>query len=298
MTRKLLILTVICLAAAVAWRSLLLVDETETVIVTQFGDPVREIEAAGPYFKAPYQSTIRIDRRMQIYDPPPSEYLAKEKKNVNLDVFVCWRVETPRRFIETVGNPAGAEMRIHDVVFSELKAEIGKTELEALIAVDSTTHRLDEIMRGVTGRCSRTAKSAYGIKVVDVRLKRINLPTQIRESVFARMRAERARIAQQYRAEGEKEAMLIRNAADTIRATTLADADAEAQRTRGLAEAEATGIYTAAHRQDPEFYELVRSLDAYKKIFDEKTTVLLSADSDLLKYFSRVPIAAEPAENE
>ena len=293
MTPKWLVLVVIGVAALAAYRILLFVDETETVIVTQFGDPVRTLDHAGLHLKAPYQSTIRIDRRLQIYDPRPSEYLAKQKKNVNLDVFVCWRVEKPRQFLETVTDIAGAEMRIHDVVFAELKAEVGKNELEALVSTDPETHRLDQLVGNVAEKCDEIARRDYGIEIVDVRLKRINLPTQVRSSVFQRMRAERARIAQQYRAEGEEEAMKIRNTADSERAIALADAEAEAQQTRGKAEAEATRTYTAAHQQDPEFYEFLRSLEAYKKILDEKTTILLSADSDLLKYLTRPPMLKE-----
>lgn len=289
MTRKGIIpaVAVLALAALAAGRSVVFVDETETVIVTQFGDPIDLLDEAGPYLKAPYQSTIRIDRRLQIYDPRPSEFLAKEKKNVNLDVFVCWRVSSPRRFLESVTDPAGAEMRIHDLVFARLAAEVGSNPLEALVCEDPNLHRLDGLVAGVAGQCDRAAQDAYGIEIVDVRLKRISLPAEVRDSVFRRMRTERERIAGQYRAEGLEEAMKIRTAADNARKVTLAKADAEAQRIRGKAEAQATAIYTKAHQEDPEFYELLRSLEAYKKILGEKTTILLSADSDLLKYLTR-----------
>ncbi len=270
-------------------RSLIFVDESEHVIVTQFGRPIRTLREAGLHFKAPYQSTLRIDKRLQIYNPRPSEFLAAEKKNVDLEVFVCWRVDDPRRFLETVNDVLGAESRLHDIVWSELAAEVGRSPLEALVSVDPANHRLDELVHGVAERCAAAAKSAYGIEVVNVQLKRIGLPSQVRESVFQRMRAERARMARRYRAEGEEEALKLRAEADKEKTVVLAQAYAEAEKTRGAAEAEAARIYNQAHQKDPKFYELLRTLDAYKKFLDEKTTVLLSSDSDLLKYLTGRP---------
>ena len=291
MTRKLFLVIVVLLVAVAAYRCIVFVDETETVIVTQFGDPVRTLNdttrEAGLHLKPPYQSALRVDRRLQIYDPRPSEFLAKEKKNVDLDVFVCWRVDHPRLFLETAGDFPGAEQLLHDVVWAELAAEVGRNELEALVSDDPQVQRLDQLISGVTEACRQTARSAYGIEIVDVRLKRIGLPSQVRESVFNRMRTERQRIAGQYRAEGEEKALQIRAEADKERTVILAKAYADAERTRGEAEAEATRIYTKAHRVDPQFYELLRTLEAYEKFLDDKTTVLLSADSDLLKYLMR-----------
>jgi len=299
MTRRLLLLTVVIVVAVAAYRSVVFVDETETVIVTQFGDPVRTLNdtlpQAGLHFKLPYQSAVRIDRRLQIYDPKPSEFLAKEKKNVDLDVFVCWRVDAPEIFLQTVNDFNGAAELLHDIVWAELAAEVGRNELEALVSEEPQTHRLDQLLGGVTQACRQTAKAAYGIEIVDVRLKRIGLPSQVRESVFNRMRAERARIAGQYRAEGEEQALEIRAEADKERTVILAKAYAEAEKTRGEAEAEATRIYTEAHQKDPQFYELVRTLEAYEKFLDEKTTVLLSADSELLKYLMRGSMLPEPS---
>jgi membrane protease subunit HflC len=291
MRRKLILLGLLFIGAGAAYRSLVFVDEAETVIITQFGDPVRILNdttrESGLHFRPPYQSAIRIDRRLQIYDPKPSEFLAKEKKNVDLDVFVCWRVDEPKRFVETVNDFDGAKALLHDIVWAELNAEVGRNELEALVSVEPETHRLDELVGRVTETCREQARSAYGIEIVDVRLKRIALPAQVRESVFNRMRTERQRIAGQYRAEGEEKALEIRAEADKEYQVTLAQADAEATKIRGEAEAEAIRIYTEAHQQDPELYELVRSLEAYEKFLDDKTTVLLSADSDLLKYLMR-----------
>jgi membrane protease subunit HflC len=283
------IVLVAAILVAAACLCVIFVDEAEFVIVTQFGRPIHTLREAGLHFKAPYQSTIRIDRRLQIYNPRPAEFLAKEKKNIDLDVFVCWCVEDPQKFIETVNDFAGAEARLHDIVWSELAAEIGRNPLEALVSTEPNVHRLDEIVGALAARCAQRAQAAYGIRIADVRLKRLGLPAQVRDSVFQRMRAERSRIARQYRAEGEEEALKIRAMADKDRTVTLAKAYAEAEKTRGKAEAEATRIYADAHQKDPAFYELVRTLEAYRKFLDDKTTILLSADSELLKFLTREP---------
>jgi len=287
MKHRWLIGLAVVLVGIALWRSVLLVDETELVIVTQFGRPVTTLTEAGLHFKLPYQSALRIDRRLQVYNPRPSEFLAAEKKNVDLDVFVCWRVQDAQHFLETVNDLKGAESRIHDIVWSELAAEVGRNPLEALVSVDSKSHRLGELVAGVAGRCAERAERDYGIRIVDVQIKRIGLPAQVRDSVFERMRKERARMAEKYRSEGQAEALKIRAAADKERTVVLAKAEADAERIRGRAEAEATRIYAAAHGKDPAFFELLRTLETYRKILDEKTTVLLSGDSELLKYLTR-----------
>ena len=250
------------LALAVCWRCLLFVDETQFVIVTQFGRPVQTLTEAGLYFKQPYQSSLPIDRRIQIYNPPPSEFLTSEKKNVDLDVFVCWRVEAPQQFLETVNDPK--------------------------------SHRLEGLVQEVAAQCADEVRQKYGIALLDVKVKRIGLPEQVRESVFERMRKERARIAERYRSEGKEEALKIKAAADKEKTIILAKAYANSEILRGRAEAQATRVYSEAHQKDPRFFELMRTLETYKKILDEKTTILLSGDSELLKYLTRGPAAGAP----
>lgn len=269
-------------------RSVVFVDETEFVIVTQFGRPVRILVEAGPKVKMPYQSALRIDRCLQIYDPRPSEFLAQGKKNIDLDVFVCWKVDDPQTFIEAVGGDMiRAESSMHDIIWAKLAAAIGKNPLEALVSTDPEQHRLDDIMAQVSAESAKEINSKYGVSIVDVGVKRISLPIQVRESVFERMRSERAQLAGQYRAEGDKEAMMIRAEADKEQTVVLAHAYAEAETTRGRGEAEAARIYGEAHAKDPELFELLRTLETYKKILDEKTTLLLSSDSELLKYLTQ-----------
>ena len=292
--KRALIWMLVVLAAFALARCVVFADEAEWVMITQFGRPVRTLAEAGLHFKAPYQSAVRIDRRLQIFHPRPSEVLSKEKRHLDLDVYVCWRVHEPRRFLETVTDRVGAEMRLQDMVRSELAAEVGRHPLEAFVSTNPAAHKVDEIMARLTSRCAEQARPACGIEVADVRLKRIGLPAGARDGALERMRAERGRIARQYRAEGEEEALKIRAAAEKERTALLAKAHADAERLRGQAEAEATRVYSEAHRQDPAFYELTRTLEAYRKFLDDKTTILLSSDSDLFRHLLHPP-AAKPA---
>jgi len=281
--KLLLTLCVVALVGVAMVRSVVFVDEAEFVIVTQFGRPVATYADAGFRTKLPWQSALRIDKRIQVYDPTPGEFLASDKKTVILDFYACWKVADPKQFRERVGDKPGAEARLHDLVWSQLRAQVGRSQFEALVSTDPSKHRLDKLVGDIAEQCATRARDTYGIEIVDVKLKRITPPKGVRDSVFSRMRSERSRVARQLRAEGEEEALKIRADADKTRTTTLAAAYKEAETTRGKAEAEATRIYAAAHQKDPQFYELVRTLEAYKKILDEKTTILLSADSDLLK---------------
>ena len=270
-------------AIIVAWMSLFTVPETEFAIVTQFGRPVRTIADAGLHIEWPYQGLLRFDRRFRIYDPRPSEFLTRDKKNLVVENYVCWRIQDPERFVQTVGDLTAAEMRLHDIVWSGLAAALGNRELESLVGVDSTRVRGDQLMEALTRDTSRRALEQYGIEVLDVRLKRLNLPEQNKQSVFARMRAERDRIARQYRAEGEEQALKIRADADRQREEILSAAYREAETIKGDGDAQSTRIYGAAYTRDPQFYKLVRTLEAYKKILDDKTTAVLSSDSELLR---------------
>lgn len=287
-TRKRLSITALALLALILLaRALFTIDETEFAIVTQFGRPVRLIGAAGLKAKWPWQSLLTFEKRLMIYNPRPSEFLTKDKKNIVVDNYVVWRIADPNRFLQTVSDVTGAEMRLHDTVWAETAAALGNADLTSLVSTMAEQVQLPELMKQVTEQCRARAREQYGIEIVDVRMKRLNLPTQNRESVFARMRAERERIARQYRAEGEAEALKIRAEADREKARILSEAYREAERLRGDGDAQATKIYAAAYSRDPRFYKLVRTLEAYKKVIDPNTTAILSSDSELLKLLTR-----------
>src|SRR5215467_5681869 len=268
------------------YRTFLTVKETEFVLVTQFGRPIYTISNAGLHIKSPLQSATYFDRRLRIYNPRPSEFLTRDKKNIVVDSYVAWKIQDPDRFLETVGDPVAAEMRLHDIVWSGLSAALGSHDLDSLVSAAGTAGTGD-LMDRLAELTDRAALAQYGINVVDVRIRRLNLPEQNKQSVYARMRAERERIARQYRAEGEEQALAIRADADRQKAEILSAAYKEAEKTRGEGDAESTRIYGQAYAKNPRFYKLLRTLEAYKKVLDDKTTAVLSSDSELLKVLTQ-----------
>ena len=287
-TRKIFSITALALAALILlMRTVFTVDETQYAVVTQFGRPVRTLTTAGLKAKWPWQSLLNFEKRLMVYNPRPSEFLTKDKKNIVVDNYVCWRIAEPNRFLQTVNDLTGAEMRLHDTVWAAQAAALGNTDLSALVSIKPEEVKIQEVMRQVTEQSRARALDQYGIEIVDVRLKRLNLPTQNRESVFARMRAERERIAKQYRAEGEAGALQIRAEADKEKARIVSEAYREAEKIRGDGDAQSTRIYAEAYSRDPKFYKLVRTLEAYKKVIDPNTTAILSSDSELLRLLTQ-----------
>jgi modulator of FtsH protease HflC len=287
-TRKILTIAALALVAlTLLYRTAFTIDETQFAIVTQFGKPVRTITTAGLKLKWPWQSLLSFEKRLMVYNPRPSEFLTRDKKNIVVDNYVAWRVADPNRFLQTVNDLTGAEMRLHDTVWAAAAAALGNTDLSALVSVRPEDVKVQDVMRQVTELSRARAMEQYGIEIVDVRMKRLNLPAQNRESVFARMRAERERIAKQYRAEGEAEALKIRAEADKEKARIISEAYREAEKIRGDGDAQSTRIYAEAYSRDPKFYKLVRTLEAYKKVIDPNTTAILSSDSELLKLLTQ-----------
>ncbi len=286
--RKFLLRAALVLAVLVLLlRTVFTLDETQYAVITQFGRPVRTLTDAGLHAKWPWQSLLNFEKRLLVYNPRPSEFLTRDKKNIVVDSYVCWRIADPNRFLQTTGDLTGAEMRLHDTVWAATAAALGNADLASLVSIKPEEVKVEVLMQQVTELCRARAAEQYGIEVVDVRIKRVNLPTQNRESVFARMRAERERIAKQYRAEGEAEAMKIRAESDKEKSRVLSEAYKEAERIRGDGDAESTRIYAAAYSRDPKFYKLVRTLEAYKKVIDPNTTAILSSDSELLRLLTQ-----------
>ena len=261
--------------------------ETEFALITQFGRPVRTVVNAGLHVKWPFQSILRFDRRLRVYNPRPSEFLTRDKKNLVIENYVAWRIEDPDRFVKSVGDTASAEMRLHDIIWSGLSAALGTLDLESLVSASPDKVQAAAMLDMLTTHADLTALAQYGIRVVDVHIKRLNLPEQNKQSVFARMRAERERIAMQYRAEGEEQALVIRANADREKEAILSAAYKDAETIRGEGDAEATRIYGQAYSKNPRFYKLVRTLESYKKVLDDKTTIILNSDSALLKVLTQ-----------
>ncbi len=278
-------LAVLIVLLLLARSAVFVVDETQTAIVTQFGSPVRVVEEAGLNWKLPQpvQAVRFFDSRLLVFDPKPTEFLTNDKKNIVADAYVAWRIAEPRTFLETVTDREGAEVRMADIVASEMGAALGQYPLTALISTNPEEMRITEIMGVVTEGCRATAAANFGIDVAEVRMKRLAFPEQNKQSVFDRMRAERERTAKRYRSEGEEEAIAVRAEADRQRQEILATAYQEAEGIRGAGEASAMRIYGAAYNADPEFYEFLRTLESYSTILDDRTTLVLSSDSDLLE---------------
>ncbi|HJL63304.1 MAG TPA: protease modulator HflC [Candidatus Marinimicrobia bacterium] len=273
------LLVIIALGFIVFFTTVFIVDERQQVVVLQLGKPVRTITEPGLHFKlpVPFQNAVTFDDRLLEYDVAPEEILSKDKKTLIVDNYVRWLIKDPLLFLQTVQAIPNAVTRLDDIVYSELRQELGKHNMSEII-----TETREEIMEIVTN-ASDKATDQYGIEVVDVRIKRVDLPRENEESIYARMDAERKRQANKFRSEGEEEAQKIRASTEKDKTIILANAYKEAEEIRGEGEAKALEIYANAFNKDPEFYEFMRTLEAYKKVIDNKTTLVLPADSKLFK---------------
>jgi membrane protease subunit HflC len=257
------------------------VTETDQVIITQFGQYKRTVREPGLYAKAPFVQLVqRFDKRILSSDATAAEYLTLDKKRLVVDHVTRWRVIDPLRFYKTVRDLYGARARLDDIVFSELRRALGEREFANIIS-----SKRESVMELVAKSAAAQAQQ-FGIDVVDVRIKRADLPQEVRQSVFSRMVAERERIAKRYRSEGEEEAAKIRAETDKQRTIILAKAYEESQKLRGGGDADAIRISADAYGQDPEFYRFVRSLETYEAVLGQGSELILSADAELLRYLS------------
>lgn len=276
---KNLSLGLIILAVLFGLSTIITVDETEQIVILQFGKPVRTIKEPGLNFKlpAPLQVANSFEKRLLEYDVPPEEILSRDKKSLIIDNYVRWRIVDPLLFLQTVKAIPTAKTRLDDIVYSELRQELGTHDMVEII-----TENRELIMDKVT-TVSNEETSKYGIEVVDVRIRRVDLPQENEASIYARMEAERERQANKFRSEGEEEAQKIRAATDRDKTVILADAYKQAQEIRGEGEAKALDIYATSFSKDPDFYEFLRTLETYEKVIDKKTTLVLPGDSKLFK---------------
>jgi membrane protease subunit HflC len=258
------------------------VDVTQNAIVVQLGKPVRNLTEPGLYLKIPFFEEVTFfDKRLLDYDSNAQDVITQDKKTLLLDNFAKWRITDPLKVYQNFQSQRGALQRLHDIIYSELRVELGRHELAEIV---STTRA--QLMQVVTQRANEKA-SPYGIEIQDVRIKRADLPEQNEKAVFARMQAERERQAKQYRAEGAEEAQKIRSEAEKDREIILAEAYKEAEELRGGGDAKAFRVYADAYRQDPKFFEFTRSMEAYRKTFKDKTTVIMSPDSEYFRYLKQ-----------
>lgn len=261
------------------------VDTTEYAVVTQFGNPVNIVLQPGLKVKLPepIQSVQRFDNRVQVYETEPLELLTSDKKSVKVDYYGTWRITDPVMYMKTVKDKVGAEARLQDVFSSSLGVQMGQYNLDDLINVDTNKLKLNAMMQDAIQKCKEKAKE-YGIEVVDAQIKVLNFPDANKQSVFSRMKAEREQMAKKYRSEGSEEAAKIRADAEKEQKILLSEAYKQAQQLKGEGDAEAIKIYAQAFSKDPQFYEFIRALETYEKTIDEKTTLVLPSNSEILKY--------------
>ena len=270
---------ILVLVALFALSTMIMVDETEQIVILQFGKPVRTIKDPGLNWKlpVPFQTSNSFEKRLLEYDVPPEEILSKDKKSLIIDNYVRWRIIDPLLFLQTVKAVPTAKTRLDDIVYSELRQELGTHDMVEII-----TETRELIMEKVT-KASNEETSKYGIEVIDVRIRRVDLPRENEASIYARMEAERKRQANKFRSEGEEEAQKIRAATDRDKTVILAEAYKKSQLIRGEGEAKALDIYAASYSKDSDFYEFTRTLETYEKVIDKKTTLVLPGDSKLFK---------------
>ena len=264
------------------------VDVTEMAVVTQFGNPVSVITEPGLRLKVPFVHRVRrFDARLQILEPQQAEFLTGDKKNVVVNYFAVYRIADPLLYFRALPSEAAARSQLTDVAASQLGASLASIRFDQIVNTDATQRRLRETVDGVRDVLRETAAEKYGIEVVDFDLRRVSFPDQNRRSVFERMRAERERIARGIRSEGEEQARKIRAQADREESQILAEAGKTGEILIGEGEAEATRIYGEAIAQNPEFYEFTRTLEAYRTFLDDQTTLILPADSELMRLLTQ-----------
>ncbi|MEG1610120.1 MAG: protease modulator HflC [Bilophila sp.] len=273
-----LLIGLVIAAGLLATQCLFVVHQTEKALVIQLGDPVDRIYGPGLHAKLPFiQNVITFDARVLDYEARAAEALTSDKKTIVLDNYARWRIVDPLQFYRSVRTIPGAQARLDDVVYSQLRAQVGRHTLTEVVS-----SKRSSIMADVTRRTSEIMKE-YGIEVVDVRIKRTDLPAENQRAIFGRMRAERERQAKQYRSEGVEESTKLRSLADRERAVLMAEANRRASVIRGEGDATAARVFAEAFSRAPDFYEFQRGLEALKKGLQNDTRVVITNDDPFLR---------------
>lgn len=305
-------LTLLALAAGLIllFSAAFVVTETEQVIITQFGEPRGEaVTEPGVHFKLPFiQQANYFDKRFLEWDGDANQVPTRDKRFIWVDTYARWRIVNPLRFFERLRDERGAQSRLDDILDGETRNSIARHDLvevvrstnrqedtqlaevgeEATILAQIEKGR-EEITREILEEASaRVADADLGIELMDLQFKRINYVAEVQQDVFARMIAERNRIAERFRSEGEGEAARIRGERDRELKRIQSEAYRTAEELRGVADAEATQIYAEAYNRDPSFYAFMKSLEAYEEVIDSKTIMILTTDADMLQYLKEI----------
>ena len=287
MSRGVLIFTVLVVAIVVivgASTVLFTVNQNQQAIVLSFGEPIRVSEHAGLDFKKPWQSVVYYDRRVLDFELPPEKILAADQKQMIVDTYTRYRIVNPLQFYQAVGTEDVARARLGSIINDRLRRYVANFELIAVIS-----DKRASIMQQIRADADREAKG-FGIDVIDVRIRRADLPEDNSKAIYDRMKAEREREAKQFRAEGAQQAQEIRANADRQRIEILAEAQKQAQILRGQGDADSIRIYAQAFGQDKDFFAFYRSLDAYQNaLTGQNTTFVLAPDSEFFRFFDGLP---------
>lgn len=282
MNRGLLSITVLLLVAMLASSCLFVVNETQRAVVLKFGEVVRPDVEPGIHWKIPFVHTVRrFDGRILTMDARAERYLTLEKKALMVDAFAKWRIIDVRKYYTaTQGEEARAHALLGQRINDGLRNEIGRRDMHEVVSGER-----DQLMETLTRELNGVAKSELGVEVVDIRVKRIDLPAEVSPKVYERMKSEREREAREHRSRGQELAEGIRASADRERTIIQSEAYRDAERLRGEGDAVAAQVYADAYNRNPEFYAFWRSLSAYENSFRNKSDVLLvSPDSEFFKY--------------
>jgi modulator of FtsH protease HflC len=282
---KVVALVLMPILLIVGYLSVFTVQETELALMLRFKKIIGADFGPGLHFKSPIHNIITFDKRIQTLDAPPERFLTSEKKNLMVDSFIKWRITDVSTFYKSVsGNLQRAKLRLGEIIADGLRSEFGKRTIAEVVSGDRT-----EIMDIITKDADKAVQQLLGIKIVDVRIKQIELPKEVSSSVYRRMEAERERVAKKWRSQGEADAVRIRAGADRESIEVIAKAERDAEQIRGEGDGIAADTYARAYNQNSEFYALYRSLNAYKSAFSNRGDILLiQPNSDFFNYFKQL----------
>jgi membrane protease subunit HflC len=278
-----LVLILLGLAGIAAYLALFTVSQTEQAIVLEFGNPKRVISEPGLHYKIPFvQNVAYFDKRILDIETGPQEVIAADRKRLVVDAFARYRIRDPLRFYQALRNEIGAQSQIGALLDSSLRRVLGSASFEAVVR-----DKREELMRTILSQVNQEAKDTFGVEIVDVRIKRVDLPKANMQAIFLRMQTERQREAAEFRAEGEGAARRIRATADREVTVIKANATGESEQIRGNGDAERNRIYAEAYSKDPDFFGFYRSMQAYENALKAgDTRLLLSPDSQFFQYFN------------
>jgi len=287
MNPKQAIIAIVLLATVtLTGMSAFVVDPWEQVLVLQFGNPKKVVKTAGLHFKWPWQNIKFFDLRLLETDAPPNEMITLDKKSIIVDNYTRWKIVNPLKVYQVARTENGVASRMVDIVRSRVRVVLGQHTMHDIVSGGDLATLRTQLMQTITKNANEGVRD-LGIKIVDVRIKRVALPKENLDAVFQRMKAERSRIAMEYRSEGAEAAKEIRATADKQRTIILADAYKQAEVVRGHADALTTAIYAKAYKKDPEFYSFTRSLEAYRASIKGDSHLVISPNSQFFRYFNK-----------